>query len=412
MATSPEMFTLTSSQISPHQEANPHTPPEKMKAASDPRRVYVLGVGSIGILVAHSLMRLDDPPAITLMLHRAGSAEKFGLASNVLLLVDKETGVAQGSSGYDLAVLHTRRGCHNKSWAQTNEATFRDSMSGLTLDSVEEFIPSLIIACKGPATVSAVQSVKHRVNAETTICLMQNGMGQVEELNEKVFTNPNERPAYILGIISHGLYLTAAFTAVHAGRGAIALSPSPNNDLSKARDIKPPAVGNASSSHLLKLLVQAPNLNAAFYPPNELLQLQLEKLVVNSVMNPLTALLDIPNGQLLHNRPLSTLSRDLIAEASTIICALPGLKDTPGIHKRFSPEKLLERVKNVTELTAGNSSSMREDVRNKKGTEIEYINGWLVRQAEALGMKCDVNKSLVQLIKGKTFAGEKEVTAG
>ena len=99
-----------------------------------------------------------------------------------------------------------------------------------------DMIHCLVVACKGPATVSAIRSVQHRINAETTICLMQNGMGQVDELDEKVFDKPEERPSYVLGIISHGLFLRDAFTAMHAGRDVIALGalrslePPPGSD--------------------------------------------------------------------------------------------------------------------------------------------------------------------------------------
>jgi 2-dehydropantoate 2-reductase len=74
-------------------------------------------------------------------------------------------------------------------------------------------------------------------------------MGQVEELNQKGFTDPALRPAYILGIIPHGLYVTDPFTAVHAGVGKISVG--------VVRDLQqPPSTHQLqpSSEYLLKIL--------------------------------------------------------------------------------------------------------------------------------------------------------------
>ena len=262
-------------------------------------------------------------------------------------------------------------------------------------------IHSLIVSCKAPATVSAIESVKHKISAKTTICLMQNGMGQVEELNEKVFKDPATRPAYILGIVTHGLYVSEPFIAVHAGVSKVSIG--------LVRDMQePPATidqPKPSSEHLLRILTQAPNLNCTVFDYAELLQLQFEKLAVNCVVNPLTALIDIHNGRMLENDPLSDVQRTLITEISNVIQVLPEMQGLEMLRTRFSPENLTERFVYMTKLTANNSSSMREDVRAKRDTEIDYVNGYIVKRGKEVGIECVANALVMQLLKGKTVAG-------
>jgi 2-dehydropantoate 2-reductase len=272
---------------------------------STSRRIHILGIGSIGVLISHSLMCLQRPPQVTLLLHRPDLVEKFKLNNETVRLVNRKKNTTDERYGYDLEVLEV--GCQHQipQWRQVgNSAVTRDlSIPEGKHSDGKGLIHSLIVACKAPATVSAIRNLRHRINAKTTICLMQNGMGQVDELNQELFTNIDERPACILGIVSHGLYLADNFTAIHAGHGTIALGVVRN--LEQPSDAAPHF--SASSEHLLSTLVQADSLGCSRFEYQELLQLQLEKLAVNCLLNPLTALLDVPNGQMLNNAPLSSI---------------------------------------------------------------------------------------------------------
>jgi 2-dehydropantoate 2-reductase len=378
-----------------------HAPHESPFEDTHVRRIHVLGMGSIGLLVAHSLMRLEQSPPINLLLHRAELVENFRLNPTIRLL-NKHTSEADAQSGYSFESLEPESQEGVPHWRQFLVQNSPHLEAGPVTE--ERPIHSLIVACKAPATVSAIHSVKHRITCETTICLMQNGMGQVDELNQKVFTDPALRPAYILGIVSHGLYVSEPFTAVHAGVGRISIGVVRDLQQSPAttHQLKP------SSEHLLNVLTRAPGLGCTTFDYAELLQLQFEKLVVNCVLNPLTALMDVRNGAMLNNDPLSHVQRAIIAEISKVIQTLPEMQGNEELSTRFGLERLTERFIYVTQLTAKNSSSMREDVRGKRNTEIEYINGYIVRRGKEVDIECVANVLMMQLVEGKTIASRKE----
>ena len=385
-------------------------------------RIYVLGLGSVGLLVAHSLMRLEPPSSVTLLLHRTELLDEFRRMKETICLIDKQTNTVSERNGYDVAVLTNDVHDNVPCWMQVSSTSEEQSIDSLSevpaLDTGD--ILCLVVACKCPYTVSALRLVRHRITTKTTICLLQNGMGQVDELNDKVFVDPDTRPTFILGIISHGLYLEDKFTAVHAGRGTIALG--------ILRDLKSHLQTTAvqvspTAAYLLRTLEQAPDLNCRTVDYKELVQMQLEKLLVNCILNPLTALLDVENGQLLddedeNDASLSSLYRRLVIETANIIRKiLPSLPETRGPEEdeartaRFSPERLTRHFEEVTTRNAANSSSMREDFRRRNETEIDYINGYVVRRARELGHECVMNEFLVILVKAKCKASRRIAAA-
>jgi len=117
------------------------------------------------------------------------------------------------------------------------------------------------------------------------------------------------------------------------------------------------------------------------------------KLVVNAAINPLTALLEIPNGELLH-RPAA---RDLMQQAAREVGVLA---QAQGIRIPF-PDPGSAALE-VAQKTATNFSSMLQDIRRGAPTEIEAICGAIARTGESLGIPTPVNRVLWQLVKAKT----------
>jgi 2-dehydropantoate 2-reductase len=114
------------------------------------------------------------------------------------------------------------------------------------------------------------------------------------------------------------------------------------------------------------------------------------KLVVNVGINALTGILRVPNGLLREIEPALSLMDAAVREAVQVArakgIALP--YDDP-IHK----------VHEVCTATAANRSSMLQDVLRGSSTEIDVINGAIVREASALGLQAPVNQMLTQFIK-------------
>ena len=383
------------------------------------RRIHIIGIGSIGTFVAHCLRTLPNPPPITLMIHREEYYETFKKQARIIRLINRATDVNDEQVGYDVDLLETDSGQDPATWRFVPGKDSEPLERGEQMGNGEVFISCLICVVKGPATVLAMRSIKHRVDSRTTICFVQNGLGQIEELNEQVFTDPVTRPTYMLGIISHGVH-GRNFTVVHAGFGTTALGiyrdPArfplppkshdpldelPEEDRKRYYPTDTDLYYNITARYLLRTLTRSTSLAAAAYPYLDLQQLQLEKLAVNCIINPLTAILDVKNGQILNNEPIGRIERLLIAEISLVLRNLPELEGIPGIKTRFSADRLETLCIGAAKKTAANSSSTREDLRKFMRTELDYINGYIVRRGEEQGVKCVLNYMIMQLVKAK-----------
>lgn len=406
-----------------------------------PRRIHIIGAtGSIGKLVAHSLKGLANPPPISLILHRYKLIEAWHQGKERITLEDDGHEVAR--EGFGVELMPERRFQHGlevefgqpgpydseenlrpdqaaeviKQQREGLDGTAGDALIRKTPRSLpgdkyvsKEPIHNLIVAVKAARTLPALHTIRHRLLPTSTICFLQNGMGVIDDVNKEIFPDEATRPNYMQGIITHGANMPPAkagqdpFYVVHAGHGTIALGLLPRAGV-KSEGEGDDAQNSRlapSSRYLLRTLTRSPVLCAVGFTPTELLQQQLEKLAVNSVINPLTALLDNRNGCLLYNFALTRTMRLLIAETSHVIRSLPELRGIPSVNVRFSPERLEALVVSLADKTKDNISSMLADVRAGRKTEIEYINGYIVRRGEELGVKCVVNYSIMQTVIGK-----------
>jgi 2-dehydropantoate 2-reductase len=114
------------------------------------------------------------------------------------------------------------------------------------------------------------------------------------------------------------------------------------------------------------------------------------KLVINAAINPLTALLRVPNGKLLEQPAARELMQALASEAAQVAAA-------EKIRLPFSDP--VAAVEEVALKTAANHSSMLQDVLRGAPTEIDAICGAVVRAAQKHNIPTPVNQTCWQLVK-------------
>jgi 2-dehydropantoate 2-reductase len=112
-----------------------------------------------------------------------------------------------------------------------------------------------------------------------------------------------------------------------------------------------------------------------------------EKLAINCVANPLSALTGRPNRELVD--PELTGLREAIVEEVRRLAATEGVVLPPDLCERI--DAALSRSSNRT--------SMLQDLERRRPTEIEYLNGLVARRLAELGIPAPVNRSLAQMVR-------------
>ena len=165
----------------------------------------------------------------------------------------------------------------------------------------------------------------------------------------------------------------------------------------------------ANPQGLIEQIIKSPVLAATEISSTELIRARIEKLVVNAMINPLSVIFNRKNGQLFNQPAIAHLMRLLLSEALVVIRSLPELASVPYLDSHFSASKLENIVRHVAEGTATNTSSMLQDIMAGRETEIDYINGYIIRKGEQLGIDCPHNRRVVQMVKHKTLIDEDQI---
>ncbi|MBU0674109.1 MAG: 2-dehydropantoate 2-reductase [Proteobacteria bacterium] len=114
-----------------------------------------------------------------------------------------------------------------------------------------------------------------------------------------------------------------------------------------------------------------------------------DKLLINCGINALTAIRNCPNGDLLNDSETISMLTTAVKEGEAVAKTL-GVSITPDP---------VERTMAVCRATAANISSMLQDVRRHRPTEIDAINGAVVHLAETLGLPSEMNRELTRQIR-------------
>jgi 2-dehydropantoate 2-reductase len=225
-----------------------------------------------------------------------------------------------------------------------------------------------VLFVKSMHTFKAAQTAKALIGENGYVLTLQNGMGNVEQIAEVVASSK-----IIAGTTSHGATLLGPGKIRHAGKGPTAMGFWYDGDsvvLEKVAELFNGADIQTTVSDTIREVVW-------------------DKLLVNVGINAITGLTGIKNGQLLDLPITKSLSQAAVEEAVA-------LAEAKGIRVR---DAVVDYVFNIAAMTAANRSSMGQDVDHRRRTEIDAINGFVVRESRKLGMEAPVNRTLTALIE-------------
>ncbi len=300
------------------------------------------------------------------------------MASAQPLTTDVWTVVGQGAIGL-LAAAHLHQAGYplqlHRRHSGAFEFSFQSSLSQnlISLPAQLELPYSyLLIPVKAYAVLDAVQQLLPQLADDAQLVLSHNGMGTVELLL------PLLKPAQGLWFLttSHGAFKADENTVIHSGQGQSVLGA-----LNQAALLQKQKVEQAMQVALGPLEVMTDILPALW-----------QKLAINAVINPLTALHQCKNGEL--SLPEYAAAIELLIKEFVLVAQASGYD--------FSFDAIQRRVNQVIQQTAENCSSMQQDFAKGRRSELEYITGFLLKQAKQHQLSLPAHQALYQLLLHKS----------
>ena len=231
----------------------------------------------------------------------------------------------------------------------------------------------LVLFCvKSTATDEAARAIAPHLAPDAVVLALQNGVDNVERLRAAV------RQPVIPAVVYVGCAMAGPGHVKHNGRGDLVIGTD---------EAGAPAALHARIAEI------AAAFGAAGIPvrvsDNVLGELWI-KLAINCAYNALSALTRGRYGVLAEKVEALRLQRDVVEEIEAVAAA-------KGV--RLPDDALLETVYGVARAMPGQTSSTEQDIARGQRTEIDHLNGYIVRTGEALGVPTPVNRTLHALVK-------------
>ena len=119
---------------------------------------------------------------------------------------------------------------------------------------------------------------------------------------------------------------------------------------------------------------------------------QWRKLIFNAATNPIGALTGLTHGRVCEDPGLRRLVSQLVDEGKAVAAA-------QGIELDADPEELIDHAARP-DVAYDHKASMLQDVEARRPTEIDYLNGGIVRFGREQGVLTPLNEAVTALIKG------------
>jgi len=221
-----------------------------------------------------------------------------------------------------------------------------------------------IVLVKSWQTERAAHQLKLALADDGHALTLQNGLGNRETLTRDLGTG-----RVSLGVTTTGATLLAPGLVRTGGEGTISIEQN--------QALAPLEAALRSSNFNLQIVEDAQSLIWG-------------KLVINAAINPLTALLRIPNGELLARPVVRKMMASLARETAEVAAAE---------HVSLPFSNPVSAVEDVARKTAKNHSSMFQDVRRGAPTEIDAICGAVTKRAELHGIDTPFNRTCWRLVR-------------
>ncbi len=241
-----------------------------------------------------------------------------------------------------------------------------------SVDEVEEVPDLVIITTKSYDTPKAVDEIVKIAGPDTYVMSMQNGIGNEEKIAEKI-----------------GKERTLGGMAIF---GAVLVEPGHSKVTVYASEC---LIGSLTENIEIaeKIAEVFRESGIPALPTDDIIREKWMKAFYNIALNSLSSILMVKYGFLGRNKEAIKIMEDLIREAFQVA-------EAEGVNLKYTWEEYLDYfLKKQLPPTAEHESSMLQDIRRGKKTEIDYLNGAIVRLGKKHGIPTPANRIVTYLVK-------------
>ncbi len=230
---------------------------------------------------------------------------------------------------------------------------------------------ALVLCCvKSTDTGSAAVAMAPHLAPDAIVLSLQNGVDNAERLQESLGREVFPAVVYVATEMAGPGHVR------HHGRGDLVIGPS------------------AASAELAKLFVDA---GVPVQISGNVMGELWAKLILNCAYNALSAITQLPYGRLVQGEGVEEVMRDVVQECLAVA-------QGEGVSV---PGNIWEAVQHIARTMPAQFSSTAQDLARQKRSEIDHLNGYVLKKGQALAIPTPVNRALhaiVKLLEGRAAA--------
>jgi cytochrome b translational activator protein CBS2 len=252
----------------------------------------------------------------------------------------------------------------------------------------DSHIDQLVVTGNGVNALKSLSDVKHRVDEDTTVCLLNDGLGVLEDVKKKIFKPGPGRPKFVLGHMSHRL----AF----------------NRDTMSARLMKDGALWLTERDHVGTNFVETVRRTKELYTQvgtyDVWLQEKLPAVIFSSVVDPTCVAFDQTYAGLRSDPAARRMMKSLLGEIVRALQGFPELGQSAYVRDFFSPENMDRQFARFFNAKQKAPCEMLLHLRRGLPLNIDYLTGFFVKRAQVLNIGLRMNRMVWDMVKAKHAA--------
>lgn len=265
-------------------------------------------------------------------------------------------------------------------------------------------IDHLLVTGQGHEVSEALESVKDRLDDGSTVCMINDGLGVLEDVRRRIFDGTQSVPNFFLGHMSHRFAYNRNMDSVKQLKGGVM----------KLTAAELPSVQGTERSHhgrgchktearpdFVKTLQEVKDLRTSLTPWDQWLRFKLPSVVFDSVVEPVCLILETSYQGLRQNPAAQRMMHNLLSEIMGVVEQMPEVRESATIRDLVHGKSIDRYLYGRIIAKRSQPGKLVRRVQHGLPTDVDYLNGYFLRRGRQLGLDLPVNNTVKEMIKAK-----------
>ncbi|KAI5922305.1 hypothetical protein F4810DRAFT_674270 [Camillea tinctor] len=370
---------------------------ESVDAAHPPlsQQFHVLGFTTEAKFIAHGLAGIPKIPPIQIFVHNPVPMSRWGTEGRNIRLLDAE---GRYMSAHDIQCPELI-------------GPFTPGLKLRQYGTKMKFLDNIVVSTASWCIVSSLRHLQNRIDRRTTICLLHKGLGLMEWLNTRVFTDPALRPRYVLGHLTHKVskHSDNSYTLRTKNDGKLYLYCVPEHEPNSDGQVQWSREAMRQTQNLVKLMSATQYLGTVGIGWENFIFRKLPAVVFSSLADSISVILGCRYDQILNDHHAMRLWHSLLEETVRIIHSFPELQDHKEIREYFAGASFRKHLWSRLIARKDGYSPWITWIRSGHNSGVHFTNGYFINRAIETGVDHSHNSMVINMVLARQKARRREL---